>query len=301
MVDFGFWVDESFKKNFLVLGGFYTPLSNTQSVITHWRSLKRMIGLSDSDELKWNFDQDHPSRLKMQRLGGYSLWSFREKIVECILELPDIVLLACALEDKRDSNFWSTILQIVGKRADSNSTSNRRRHESKPTCLDFYCFALKFLLQRVAEEADASSWKNVIVVCDPPPLGSQKFRYRSIWRGKEALNEWYSNQFTQNIGPGPSRNISQKSLFELSFHPSVYLADSSHNDLLQIADVIAGCTFSWVESITTNAQETFPITLFKKLSSKFRPQREFQHFFGNGFSLWPRDDVLWKKLQDSLK
>jgi len=300
MADFGFWVDESFKKNFLVLGGFYTTLSNTQSIITRWRKLKRMIGLSDSDELKWNYDPDHPSRLKMQKVGCYSL-SYREKIVECIMELPDVVLLACALEDKRDPNLWSTILQIVGKRADSDSTSNARHRESKPTCLDFYCVALKFLLQRVAEEADVSNWKNVIAVCDPPPLGSKKLRYRSIWRGKEALNEWYSNQFTQNIGPGPSRDKSQKSLFELSFHPSIYLADSSHNDLLQIADVIAGCTFSWAESITTNTQETFSITLFKKISSKFRPQRGFQHFFGDGFLLWPPDEIKWKNLQDSLR
>ena len=276
---YSLWIDESERDQYLAVGGFFAPIDINNKIITQWRDMKVSLGLDEDAEVKWTLSQSHPTRKQLNKIREQTK-TLCERAIELISGWEEITCIVCVMKDERDRRFrfW-------------------RKHSVR----DFYCEALRYVLQRVAEEAEIQQLSQIQIVCDTPGLGNEKFYQRTIRRGRKAIFDFFKEHYKKGVDVGPGKNVSKKSLKDLGFQPSILVADATYHDMLQIADVIVGCTSAWVTSIAKDHQRKWNIEQFKLLSKRFRCRYGDPTFFGDGFILWPWQKELWTKLQQSLR
>jgi len=278
------WIDESEKGKWLAVGGFWIPLEKQQDLITAWENMKKSFDLSKDAEIKWHFHERHPVRKELESKGKKTK-HLLEKATKIVQDFEHITCVVCVIKDERKNPFWKRKLNNLSPR-------------------DFYCEAFKYVLQRVAEDAEYEKWGGLLIICDTPSTGGKKaISLGAIKRGHKAVFNAYRNYYKNGVGIGPSKKFSDKALRDLNFQPSILISDATYHDLLQIADIIVGCTLAWVDCVEKgeHSRKQWVIEQFKKISNKFRSKYGNPSFWGDGLIIWPWQHELWKDLQNSLK
>lgn len=246
--------------------------------------MKVSLNLDPWAEVKWKLPKDHHTRRKLED-AGFTTRELSEKALETITKQPTITALVT--------------IMIESRREETKNMINRIFRIS-PSVRDFYCQALGYLLQRLAEEAEETHWAGCIVVCDNPSLGKKKFRMGTLWREPTAHYKKYKNCYESGPGVGPGRNFSEKSLYALGFYPSLVVADATFDDMLQIADIIVSCTADWVSHIEKDQEDAWLQERFIQLAKILRNKHGSPEFWGDGLVLWPRNE-LWHKARRAVE
>jgi len=281
---FGAWFDESERGNILALGGFFAPITKVDSLVSGWRDMKVSLNLDPWAEVKWKLSEDHPTRKQLEA-ADHTTRELSEKALEIITNQATITgLVTVMIESRRED------------------TKNMIKRVSKilPSVRDFYCEALGYLLQRLAEGAEEDYWTSCIIVCDNPGLGKKKFRMGKLWREPTAHYKKYKNCYENGPGVGPGKKLSEKGLYALRFYPSLVVADATFDDMLQIADIIVGCTADWVSHIAKDKEDTWLQERFIQLVGILRNKYGSPGFWGDGLVLWPRNE-LWYKVRRAVE
>lgn len=276
------WVDESEKGDLLVVAGVLTAWAAVPSIVKDWRQVKADLKLPEEAELKWNLPSGHPTRQELER-AGKTTKELCVNATDFVAGREDLICIAVVMLEKRNIPFWKNMLW------------------PKVSVRDFYCEGLKYILQRAAEEVVEAGWQGCVVVCDTPELGTKYFTSGSIRRRPRVVEKEYQKWYQQGVGVGPGRRYHQGPLADIHFHPSVLVGDATYHDMLQIADVVAGVTRAWVDSVRANHGSSGEVDLFKAISVRLRRRHGNPDFFGDGFVLWPPHDELWKALQQSVR
>lgn len=276
----GAYLDESEQAPFLGIGGFYASVQYLPRIEAAWRKMKvDDLGLDPDDELKWNLPEDHSTRKKLDAAGkGGRLRN--EVMIGTLASLP-LTIVCVVMRDNRGPR-WR---QIIGQRS----------------VRDFYCEGLRYALQRCGNQAyqmaGAEQWMCVV----DRPEGLTKLSSRSAstqWldHGLKAAHALYREAMTNGPGRGPQGPVLP--LRQLGFGSGLLVGHASHDDLLQIADCIAGAVTSLVKDTADGKATTWLIGIVKTLVPRFRGGRG--GMFGDGFVLWPTDQALWAALMASL-
>ncbi len=282
---FAMFLDESEQGRFLGIGGYMVKLAELGSIEQSWHQMKRNMGLEPDDEVKWNLPRNHPTRKKLESRGRKTK-KLNENMIDCIAQL-DISVCVVVMIEKRSSSWWRT---LIGR---------------KPNIRDFYCEGLRYLLQRLGEtliESKIVSLPSFCIVDKPEGIkqGQRPIPGKSLkWlqMGPKAPFELYRQVIRDGPGEGPKR-LGNRPLRDLGCHSGLLVSHASHNDLLQIADCIVGCVTSWVRDIDKSEVNYWLIEQVKKLIPKFRGGSK--EMFGDGLILWPKEEELWAKLQQTL-
>lgn len=276
------WVDESEKGDLLVVAGVLTAWAAVPSIVRGWRQVKAAFELRPEAELKWNLPSGHPTRQALEQ-AGKTTKDLCDSATHFIAKREDLWCIAIVMLEQRNISWWKKVLW------------------PKASVRDFYCEGLKYLLQRAAEEVVEASCQDCIVVCDTLELGSKFFELGSIRRGPGVVKKEYQEWYQQGVEVGPGRQHHQGPLADIGFHPSVLVGDATYHDMLQIADAVAGVTRAWVDAVRANRGSSREVGLFKDVSVRFRRRHGNPDFFGDGFVLWPWQNVLWTALQQSVR
>ncbi|MDW8072499.1 MAG: hypothetical protein RMK79_13650 [Anaerolineae bacterium] len=279
MAHFGLWIDESERKPLLTVGGVLLDWDRVPCIVKKWRTLKQTLGLQQDAEIKWNPPSNHPTRNALNK-AGRSTRELGEAAVKFIAS-SFMTCIVCVMLDKRQDALWRKIWR-------------------KTSVRDFYCEALRFILQRVSEECTCLKSESCVVVCDTPGLGKDTFHIASIRRGAKALEKAYAEWYQQGVGSGPGKKTGSGSLERLGFHPSVLVADASYHDMLQIADVVVGTIRDWVGAVRDRRPDQWIFAQAKTLLPRFRQRHGQPDFWGDGLVIWPPQPDLWQRLKDSL-
>jgi len=278
---FGAWFDESERGDMLVVGGFFAPLTDIDSMVKDWRQMKESLGLCPWAEVKWKLSQHHNARKELEK-AGHTTRELAENALNIITKWPHVTVLVGVMIDVR-REWWR---QILGK------TSSR----------DFYCEGLRYLLQRLGEESIEMQWNGCLVVCDTPSLGKEKKCLGAIRRSATAHYEIYKRCYELGSGVGPGRNHPNSPFSHLPFYPSLLVGDATFDDMLQVADVIVGAVADWVASVRKGKGDDWLVECIEKLVPLFRSRHGKPDFWGDGFFLWPKKAKaeVWFKLKSSL-
>ena len=275
------WVDESEKNGILVVAGVLADWTAVPSIIRGWWKVKAAFGLPPKAEIKSTLPDGHPTREAL-KAAGIPIEELCVKATEFIAGQDDLSCIAVVMVEKRNVSSW-------------------KKNWPKANVRDFYCEALKYIIQRAAEEVVEAKLQDCVVVCDTPELGKDKYQFRAIKRGKGAVEEAYQSWYWDGVSTGPGMQYHQGPLADIGFHPSVLIGDATYHDMLQIADAVAGVTSKWVDAVhKRNKVRSWEVDRFKTLSIRFRKRHGDPGFFGGGFVLWPKDDELWALLQKSV-
>lgn len=284
---YALFIDESEQGKYLGVGGFYAPFSILPQLEASWLSLKTTFHLDCDDEIKWTLPEGHPSRKKLKQHGHETI-ELHQAAVDLIASNDNLTLVVCVMVEERGPS-WPIIL---GRRV---------------TPKDFYCEALKYVLQRFQEEAlvhksNFAEGGLYIVVVDAPGLPKTKANLQTLKRLTKAIRpkrdaplRLYRELLTEGAGDGPQR-LGNCPLRALNFHSGLLFSHAIHHDLLQVSDVIIGCTTSWINDTARQTCSDWLTACVKQLSPRFRPP-----MFGNGLVIWPWQNILWQVLQASLR
>jgi hypothetical protein len=218
------WVDESEKGEILVVAGVLADWTAVPRIVRGWWKVKAAFGLPPEAEIKSTLPKDHPTRKSLKD--------------------PEIIKKLCveATEFIAGQDDLSCIAVVMVEKRKKVSSSNRNVR-------DFYCEALKYIIQRAAEEVVEAKLQDCVVVCDTPELGKEKYQLRAIWRGKGAVEKAYQRWYWNGVSTGPGMQYHQGPLADIGFHPSVLIGHAKYHDMLQIADAVAGVTSKWVDAV----------------------------------------------------
>ncbi|MCX7625360.1 MAG: hypothetical protein N2Z21_04030, partial [Candidatus Sumerlaeaceae bacterium] len=270
-------IDESARSPFLAVGGVLAEWDRVLSLVRDWRAMKSTLKLPEDQEVKWK-----------TKVRDGSLLQLQQKAVEFIVK-KELRTIVCVMTDKRK------------KRADDSKQGGER---------DFYCEALKYVVQRVQEisQQRPEDVRSCVVICDTPGLNKERKRESdkktlagSIRRGQKAVLTTYAEWYKAGTATLPEKKTIWGPLTDNGFHPSMLIGDATYHDMLQIADVVVGATGEWVATVNKNKElSTEHKSIIKTLSRSFLQDSTDRSFWGKGFILWPPDEDLWKKLKNSL-
>jgi hypothetical protein len=211
------YLDESYKNDVLTVGGFMCTVDAVNTIVEAWRSLKAERFHVDADfELKYTIGQSHPSRAVLDGAG----WPHAQRIPAML-----------------DSIGQMNVKIIVDSLLDVRSGPT-----APVSPIHFYLDGFKWCIRRFANQV-AGAGLHWVVVDMPPPGPSTEIdlteRLADLWQaGGTAAFDIYRKLFwTAEIFPTGSA----PALRQLAFAPDLAANHAKHSDLLQIADVIAGC------------------------------------------------------------
>jgi hypothetical protein len=274
------YADECQQGVFLGIGGFYAGIADLPRIEAAWRDMKvRVLGLDPDDELKWNLPEDHPTRRKLNGSGRGG--PIRNEAMVAVVAAQPVTLVCAVMSDVR-SPWWR---QFTGQRS----------------VRDFYCEGLKYVLQRLGDEAYArpTGEPSLCVVDRPAGLTKLETYWRSTrWleHGLKAAHQLYRRVMTDGPGRGPRGQVA--SLRQAGFASGLLVGYASHDDLLQVADCVIGAVTSLVRDTSDGRASDWLVGLVRSLVPKFRGAGA--EMFGNGFVLWPPQIPLWNSLQARL-
>lgn len=283
------------------LGGYICRESSIPGIEERWANVKQVMGLSATDELKWNLPTDHPSRIALR--GGK--W---DRQVE---RAPAMVNAIADME--------VTVLCDV-------MVDTRKRVQRPPE--DFYRYALEWLLLKFANvlvENGARSGPHLVVADYPPSVQNTQDvdlkddpAYAWLPRRDRIAFDVYTDAYTSGFSRYPTPR--PPCLRDLGLYPSLLTSHADVNPCLQIADVVVGATTQCVKENLTQ----FDVIIAKP--SGFRPLfpqivmqqvrgdtcmptlwRKFLGFEGGkvirtGFCIFPSERVEgWPELRDKMQ
>jgi hypothetical protein len=283
------WIDESVNEKVqpcgaMVVGGVLIDLDKVPNVVRGWHGLKKRLNLPPSIEIKWNPSKGLKKKYEECKVSYKEL---RVKSIEFIAGCEDLQCIVAVMREER-----------TGVKNEKDMKPDRKNYPLS----DFYCEGLKYVLQRAAEEVCETNAESCFVVCDTPNLGKKEKFEGCLRRGQKALEKTYSEWYwTGGVDVGPGREKYVGPLKDISFHPSVLIADATYNDMLQIADIVVGAISEWVEDISQNKWEEqwkgLILNLCKRIRSKHGTAGTF---FGDGLIIHPPEWDLWKRLKESI-
>lgn len=278
------WVDESAREgDLIVVAGVLADWSVIPSIVGRWRSeVKAAVGLPRDAEIKWSLGEDHPTRQVLEE-QGYTTRDLRERMVSFMEESNDVTCCVIAMLERRQRRWesWQQWWPKAGVR-------------------DFYCEALRFLVQRAAEEVVELEYDSCVVVCDTPELGGKVFQFQTIRRGPQAVAKTYQEWHRSGVGVGPGRAANRNPLEDIGFHSSILIGDATYHDMLQIADGVAGATRAGLVALRQGKTTTWEVQCLRNVARRFRNRHGNPAFFGDGLVVWPPDDDLRDLLQKTL-
>jgi hypothetical protein len=282
-------LDESLRRNVIAVAGYVATANRLVEIADSWRSLKsETFGVDPSLELKYTIEKGHSSRGPLDAAG----WTQAERVPAMLDRIAGmgVLVLADVLVDVR--------LDI------------------RPEQL--YLDGLKWCLRRVANEVgsdtDGPHWA---IVDMPPQAGeldaegvSDRLRRLHEHVGTAAF-DLYRRLWLQPEGFGPAGfgflGTQGPPLRDLGFAPTLVAAHARHSDLLQIADVVAGCVRDFVSRCIEGAQERdelpppgYPEDNIERIGRSFR--RGYRRVCGYGFDVFPPGaparDAIRQRLED---
>lgn len=270
MSTYELYIDESYDnaQRCMAVGGFWLPCEGVNDTMRRLEEVKDKFGLVVRDEIKWSLGQGHPTRKKLD-CGKVDWKTVRERLFLAICRLEWLTFVVIIMRDVRNLDKWKT---SVWKKAGLE---------------DFYCEAVRYFLQRAAEEAELSGWSRAMLICDQPNLGGQRFQHGSIYRGPQALFEAYKEWYERGVGMGPGRQRSSRPLKALRFDAAPYLSRAADHPLLQVADLVVGAT------LRLFLNERFARSSLVRYGLSLRLRRRYGHpgFWGDGLTVHPQVEI----------
>ncbi len=214
-------LDESWTGKVITVGGFLAADDDLLALAQGWRELKVRMELTAQDELKYAIDDDHPSRQRLDAAG----WRRAERLpvlLEWAATQP-VLLIADTVHDWRDGD----TAQVK----------------------DLYVHVLGWCIRRAANHVEFDlgdrAGPHTVLVDMPNPVhgvvtqdqtGLLRTLRDSLATAAFAL---YQDRYL-NPESFPS-GATGSPLVELGFRPELHASHARHSDLLQIADLVAGC------------------------------------------------------------
>ena len=214
-------LDESWTGKVITVGGFLAADDDLLALAQGWREMKIQMSLAAQDELKYAIDDDHPSRPRLDAAG----WLRAERLpvlLEWVATQP-VLLIADTVHDWRDGD--TAQVQYL------------------------YVHALGWCIRRAANHVQfdlgSLAGPHTVLVDMPNPAhgivpqdqtGLLRTLKDSLGTAAFAL---YQDRYL-NPESFPSGAVGSP-LVELGFRPELRASHGRHSDLLQIADLVAGC------------------------------------------------------------
>lgn len=206
-------LDESIRWRLISVAGFIAASDDLMAIRAEWTALRERLGLGEQDLLKWNYGESDATR-QMLETAGWTKARRADAVVETISRLP-VTLVADILADER-------------------------RGQRGP--LDFYRHGVDYICVGFRNHACwdmCSSGPHFVVVDAPavPPRPRPNTDDSSFEWLKDRQAIWhihYRKKFVDELGP-------------YGFYPSLLVSNAKYNQLLEIADAIAGLALDFVE------------------------------------------------------
>jgi len=280
-------LDESYRQRAITVGGFLAGSVELPSLAASWRELKIEMGLDVGDELKYEIPQQHPSRARLDAAG----WSQRNRVprmLEWIADQP-VTIITDTLVDWRQSQ-TGTIQQL-------------------------YFHAFDWCLRRAANHVQIDLQRppgpHTVLVDMPGSTGvvddadqTALLRLLQDNRGTAAFAHYRARYLEPESWPS---GLSGEPLGSLGFHSELHASHAKHSDLLQIADVVAGCINDLCEfnlqSYSAGGALPSPDyqeSNFLLIADRFRTSREGR-IIGYGLDVFPRDDAAAEALLSRIE
>lgn len=215
------YLDESERENLLTVGGFMTRNTNLDDVASGWRDLKTAtFGVPADTELKYTFGK----REKARRLLERKEWSQAQRVpamLDRIASNESLVLIS------------NTVVDLRGK------------NEPKDYYIDTLFWCIRAFANHVGGCLGRPPGPHMVVIDYPPSPTSLAKRFVSP-RVLDAYDVetttaafiGYQKRYWE---PEPYNRGRAPAYRDLNFLPSLTAAHAKHDELLQIADVVAGC------------------------------------------------------------
>lgn len=262
-------VDESYQWKLLSVGGFLCALDDLPAVRKRWAELRLELGVKQDEELKWNWGQNDPVRLRVEK-AGWSKTRRNAAVVRALREMP-ITLMADLLYDIR-----------VG---------------TERTQLDFYRWGFDYVCVGFRCECvyqRGSSGPHLVVVDKPsaaqrPKRGHPKGPSFGWLKDREEI--WHVH-YRKLFWEGP-KGSDTTPLYQHNFYPALLVSQAKYNRLLEVADAVAGLSLDFVQYNLQGFEadgelppKDWPDELYEQLAHKFRrgPNGMVRHY---GFTLFP--------------
>lgn len=272
MTEFDYiFVDESFSESVFCLAGVLVTYEQYEQLLNRIKSVKRKLGLEESDFLKYSLGDSEEERKikdKLQKtLRGERDWltTFRSKVLD-VASSSELTLIASLHQDVR---------QVL----------------SRESPVDFYLAAFRFLLQRIYFIVkDGDRYHKIFIIVDSPPESKKlKGTEKEICKCyAEAFNSGF--QF-DNRQIHPLKNF--------GFYESPLFTKTAFNSLLQIADFCAGTIRQRGIDLLKNKPDAHSKEFFKKLIPKFHRTNE-RDIVGKGLVVFPKDKKLYQLISDDI-
>jgi hypothetical protein len=226
-----FYFDESIRSQFLGLGFIAFDFNEFGKIRNSLEQLKTSFGIDIETPLKYTLGDNNKIEKKAkdvfrQNLGDNWKYSYRKQASTCFSNLP-LYFTASLHEDVR------------------------RVKLKKVSCLDFYCKALEWLLQRCYDISFKvkSNQQNVVIIDNPPRTGAvlDLKKINSVYIG--AYNSYLKN---------------------INFIDSLLVASTNSSIILQLADFYIGALVDFLK-YCHNKQHKYSPEYIKLLKRNFYP------------------------------
>lgn len=225
MTSFVLHLDESYRSDLIAVGGFICASENLRAVEEAWLAIRREMGLTSDEPLKWNMSESSAARRRLDAAG----WRNRERrkrMIDAIRAAP-IILLADVIYDDRD-----------GRRPP----------------LDFYKEALDWLLLRfrnfITDLVPIPAGPHFVVLDQPspaPPARPTPLDPRYAWL-EDRQTIWYRvyrHAYEEGWRFPYASHSRVHSLRADNFYPSAVISHAKFDPLLEVADAVAGLAFDF--------------------------------------------------------
>ena len=215
------YLDESERENLLTVGGFMAPKVSLDDIASAWRELKAdTFNIPAEIELKSTYGK----REKARRLLDAKGWTQAKRVpemLETIADMDDLILISNTMVDLRGKN------------------------EPKDYYIDTLYWCVRTFANHVSSCLGKPPGPHMVVIDYPPAPTSLAQRFVSP-RVLDAYNvETTTAAFigyqARYWSPESYNNKVAPAYRDLDFLPSLAAAHAKHDELLQVADVVAGC------------------------------------------------------------
>jgi hypothetical protein len=279
-------LDESYRLASITVGGFLAATADLPGLAASWRALKVEMGLTASDELKYQISEQHPARAKLDA-AGWNQARRVPKILNWIADQP-ITLLADTLVDWR-------------------SSKTARIQELYFNAFDW---CLRHAANHVQYDLGSPSGPHTVLVDMPDTAkGVDEANLTALLRqlqddaGTAAFAHYQQRYLEPQSWPS---GLAGKPLAELGFQSELHASHAKHSDLLQIADVVVGCVNDLCSfNLDGFDKENLPTPDYQEanflvIGCKFRKSLAGQ-LSGYGIGIFPPDGVAAGRLLEYVE
>lgn len=215
------YIDESERENLLTVGGFMARVAELGGIASAWRDLKTdTFNVPADAELKYTYGKREQAR-KLLDKAGWTQAKRVPKMLELIASMDSAVLISNTMVDMRGKNepkdyYIDTLFWCIRVFANHVNGCLGKPPGPHMVVIDYppapTSFAQRFVSPRVLDAYDIETTTAAFI-------GYQK-RY------------WEPEPYNFKTAPAYR---------DLDFTPGLTAAHAKHDELLQVADVVAGC------------------------------------------------------------